>query len=37
MAESPAQAIRAKTGCDDVVFRVTEKKGKLKLKAKPAR
>ncbi len=32
---SQAEAIRDKTGCDDVVFRVTSKDGKLKLKAKP--
>lgn len=35
--QSQAKAIREKTGCDDVVFRVTEKKGKLQLKAKPGR
>lgn len=32
---SQAAAIRDKTGCSDVVFRVTSKDGKLKLKAKP--
>ncbi len=31
-----AQAIREKTGCADVVFRVTSEKGKPRLKAKPA-
>ena len=33
--QSQAEKIRAKTGCDDVVFRVTSKNGKLSLKAKP--
>jgi hypothetical protein len=33
--QKQAEAIRDKTGCDDVVFRVTSKKGKLQLKAKP--
>lgn len=33
--EKQAEAIRDKTGCRDVVFRVTTKNGKLKLKAKP--
>jgi len=31
-----AKAIRQKTGCADVVFRVTSDKGKPRLKAKPA-
>ncbi len=30
-----AAAIRGKTGCSDVVFRITSKNGKLQLKAKP--
>ena len=32
---SQAESIRTKTGCKDVVFRVTSRKGKLHLKAKP--
>jgi hypothetical protein len=32
-----AQAIRAKTGCDEIQFRVADQDGKLKLKAKPIR
>ena len=32
---SQAEKIRKKTGCRDVVFRVTEQNGDLKLKAKP--
>lgn len=31
---SQAEAIRDKTGCEKVIFRVTSQKGKLKLKAK---
>lgn len=34
--KSQAEKIREKTGCDDVVFRVTNEKGKRRLKAKPA-
>ena len=34
---SQAAKIREKTGCTDVVFRVTSKNGSLKLKAKPRR
>lgn len=33
--DSQAKTIRDKTGCTDVVFRVTSKAGKLQLKAKP--
>lgn len=32
-----AEAIRAKTGCDKIQFRVAEEGGKLKLKARPLR
>lgn len=32
---SQAASIRDKTGCSDVMFRITSKKGKLSLKAKP--
>lgn len=32
-----ADAIRAKTGCDKIQFRVAEESGKLKLKARPLR
>lgn len=35
--ERQLTAIRSKTGCDQVVFRVAEEDGKLKLKARPLR
>lgn len=35
--EHQAEVIRAKTGCTEIQFRLVDKEGKLKLKAKPIR